>query len=400
MAGRVTVHGTEEDPVELRERATRMTLETLADDPARSMGAIKRIAEGLGLPRGPSCVGASGRGAPATPPGTITTDAGRIKELEKEVREPCRPTRSWRAPWLFSRRGSTARPVALQLREIQEGRVRGPQDARRAEPPLGRQASWQETLPAARWSASCARWGRRAKAPHTTRPAPREQSAADLADRHFSALKPNELWVADITYVRTISEWAHVAFVIDPNTRRIVSWQISTSLYSALALDGLNVGIWQRRRDGADLAGLVHHSDRGVHYRFIRYRQSLADCLEVASVGQGDSYDNALAGALNFLSHAEFIRNKASWTSIDDIELATAEWVHWYNPVRPHSAIGMHALIEHEHAHHPRTGAEVEDPDVADCPYPRPPQPDNTASTKRGSRAALLRPHESGCTSE
>lgn len=128
MAGRVTVHGTEEDPVELRERATRMTLETLADDPARSMGAIKRIAEGLGLPRGPSCVGASGRGAPATRPGTITTDAGRIKELEKEVREPCRPTRSWRAPWLFSRRGSTARPVALQLREIQEGRVRGRAD--------------------------------------------------------------------------------------------------------------------------------------------------------------------------------------------------------------------------------------------------------------------------------
>ena len=107
-----------------------------------------------------------------------------------------------------------------------------------------------------------------------------------------------------------------------------------------------------------------------AHYRFIRYRQSLADCLEVASVGQGDSYDNALSGALNFLSHAEFIRNKASWTSIDDIELATAEWVHWYNPVRPHSAIGMHALIEHEHAHHPRTGAEVEDPDVADCPLP------------------------------
>ena len=132
-------------------------------------------------------------------------------------------------------------------------------------------------MPAARWSASCARWGRRAKAPHTTRPALREQCPADLADRHFSAWKPNELWVADITYVRTISEWAHVAFVIDPNTRRIVSWQISTSLYSALALDGLNVGIWQRRRDGADLAGLVHHSDRGVHGGFKGWSQHCED---------------------------------------------------------------------------------------------------------------------------
>ena len=172
---------------------------------------------------------------------------------------------------------------------------------------------------------------RRARSPRTTRSAPREQCPADLVKRHFSAFRPNELWVADITYVRTFSGWVYVAFVTDVFSRRIVGWQTSTGLYTDLALDALQMAVWQRKRQGTDLTGLVHHSDRGVQYRSIRYGQALSDCEAVASVGsKGDSYDNALAEALNSLYKAELIRNQGPWEDIDAVEVATAEWVHWY----------------------------------------------------------------------
>ena len=197
---------------------------------------------------------------------------------------------------------------------------------------------------------------RRAKSPRTTRSAPREQCPADLVERHFSAFRPNELWVADITYVRTFSGWVYVAFVTDVFSRRIVGWQTSTGLYTDLALDALQMAVWQRKRAGADLTGLVHHSDRGVQYRSIRYGQALADCEAVASVGsKGDSYDNALAEALNSLYKAELIRNQGPWEDIDAVEVATAEWVHWFNTTRPHSAIGMRTPAEHEAAWAPDT---------------------------------------------
>ena len=194
---------------------------------------------------------------------------------------------------------------------------------------------------------------RRARSPRTMRSAPREQCPADLVERHFSAFRPNELWVADITYVRTFSGWVYVAFVTDVFSRRIVGWQTSTGLYADLALDALQMAVWQRKRAGADLTGLVHHSDRGVQYRSIRYGQALADCEAVASVGsKGDSYDNALAEALNSLYKAELIRNQGPWEDIDAVEVATAEWVHWYghhpatlryrdaNPRRARSRLG------------------------------------------------------------
>ena len=133
---------------------------------------------------------------------------------------------------------------------------------------------------------------RRARSPHTTRSAPREQCPADLVKRHFSAFRPNELWVADITYVRTFSGWVYVAFVTDVFSRRIVGWQTTCRpVCTDLALDALQMAVWQRKRAGADLTGLVHHSDRGVQYRSIRYGQALADCEAVASVGsKGDSF--------------------------------------------------------------------------------------------------------------
>ena len=167
---------------------------------------------------------------------------------------------------------------------------------------------------------------RRARSPRTTRSAPREQCPADLVKRHFSAFRPNELWVADIppqaggapSYVRAFSGWVYVAFVTDVYSRRIIGWQTSTGLYTDLALDALQMAVWQRKRAGADLTGLVHHSDRGVQYRSIRYGQALADCEAVASVGsKGDSYDNALAEALNSLYKAELIRNQGPWEDID-----------------------------------------------------------------------------------
>ncbi|MCU4295780.1 IS3 family transposase [Brevibacterium permense] len=181
---------------------------------------------------------------------------------------------------------------------------------------------------------------KRAKAPNTTRSAPREICPADLVDRHFEAFAPDQLWVADITYVHTFTGWVYVAFVTDVFNREIVGWQVSRSLHTELALDALQMGIYQRKRAGHDLSGLVHHSDRGVQYRAIRYGEALAEQDAVASVGsKGDSYDNALAEALNSLYKAELIRNKGPWKGIDDVEIATAEWVHWFNTYRPHGPL-------------------------------------------------------------
>ena len=181
---------------------------------------------------------------------------------------------------------------------------------------------------------------RRAKAPNTTRSAPREHCPQDLVNRHFSAFGPNQLWVADITYVHTFTGWVYVAFVTDVFNREIVGWRVSRSLHTDLALDALNMAIYLRTRDGDDLSGLIHHSDRGVQYRAIRYGEALAEQDAVASVGsRGDSYDNALAEALNSLFKAELIRNRGPWHGVDDVEIATAEWVHWFNTFRPHSAL-------------------------------------------------------------
>lgn len=192
----------------------------------------------------------------------------------------------------------------------------------------------------------------RAKSPRTTRPAPETDRPADLVERQFTATAPNQLWVADITYIRTFSGWVYAAFVIDVFSRMVVGWQVATSLYTDLALDALEMAIWRRRHTGADLAGLTHHSDRGVQYRAIRYTERLADEAAVASVGsKGDSYDNALAEAFNSLFKAELIRNKGPWTSINDVEIAVAEYVDWFNQRRLHGELGHVTPAEREAAH-------------------------------------------------
>jgi putative transposase len=193
----------------------------------------------------------------------------------------------------------------------------------------------------------------RAKSPRTTRPAPETGRPADLVERQFTATAPNQLWVADITYIRTFAGWVYAAFVIDVFSRMVVGWQVATSLYTDLALDALEMAIWRHRHTGADLTGLTHHSDRGVQYRALRYTERLEQEAAVASVGsKGDSYDNALAEAFNSLFKAELIRNKGPWTGINDVEIAVAEYVDWFNQRRLHGELDHVTPAEHEAAHH------------------------------------------------
>jgi putative transposase len=189
----------------------------------------------------------------------------------------------------------------------------------------------------------------RAKGPRTTVPATGPDIRPDLVDRAFTATGPDQLWVADITYCRTFSGWVYAAFVIDVFSRRVVGWQLSKSLRTDLALDALEMGTWTRRRAGRDVGGLIHHSDKGSQYVAVRYTQRLAEAGAVASVGStGDSYDNALAEAFNSLFKAESVRIKGPWKSIDDLEIAVAEYIDWFNHRRLHGEIGLIPPAEHE----------------------------------------------------
>jgi putative transposase len=192
----------------------------------------------------------------------------------------------------------------------------------------------------------------RDKTPRTTRPAAETGRPADLVKRDFTAAGPNQLWVADLTYVRTSVGWVYAAFVLDVYSRMIVGWQVATSLYTELALDALRMAIWRRENQGADLQGLIHHSDRGVQYRAIRYSQRLAEAGAVASVGsKGDSYDNAMAEAFNSLYKAELVRNKGPWRGLDDLEMATVEYIDWYNNRRLHGELDHVPPAEYEALH-------------------------------------------------
>lgn len=191
----------------------------------------------------------------------------------------------------------------------------------------------------------------RGKTKRTTIPVELSPRPADLVERVFAAAAPNRLWVADITYVSTWSGFVYTAFVIDAFSRAIVGWRVSSSLRAELALDALEMAIWSRR--SADLAGLVHHSDRGVQYLAIRYTERLADEGALTSVGsKGDSYDNALAESVNGLYKTELIRARGPWRTADQVELATAAWVAWWNEQRLHSACGDVPPAEFEAAYH------------------------------------------------
>jgi len=201
----------------------------------------------------------------------------------------------------------------------------------------------------------------RDRSPRTTRPAAETGRPRDLVKRDFTATRVNELWVADITYVRTAAGWVYAAFVLDVYSRLIVGWQVATSLYTDLALDALQMAIWRRQAAGANLTGLVHHSDRGVQYRAVRYTQRLAEADVVASVGsKGDSYDNAMAEAFNSLYKAELVRHRGPWRGLNDLEIATVEYIDWYNNRRLHGELGHVPPAEYEALHamtHPVTAS-------------------------------------------
>jgi putative transposase len=189
---------------------------------------------------------------------------------------------------------------------------------------------------------------RRGKARRTTTPDQGATRLADLVERDFSAARPNQLWVADLTYVATWSGYVYVAFVIDAFSRFLVGWQASGSLRIDLALDALEMAIWHRQ---AQLEGLVHHSDRGSQYLSIRYTERLAEAGAVTSVGsRGDSYDNALAETIIGLYKSELIRRRGRWKGIDDVEYATLEWVDWFNHRRLLEPIGYLPPAEFEAA--------------------------------------------------
>jgi putative transposase len=175
----------------------------------------------------------------------------------------------------------------------------------------------------------------------------------DLVHRAFAATRPNQLWVADITYVATWAGFAYVAFVIDVFSRRIVGWRVSSSLKSDLALDALEQALHAR----PDANGVVHHSDRGTQYTSIRYTERLAAAGIERSVGSvGDSYDNALAETINGLYKTEVIRRRGPWRNVDAVEYATLVWVDWYNNRRLLEPLGYVPPAEFEAAYYQQQG--------------------------------------------
>ena len=188
--------------------------------------------------------------------------------------------------------------------------------------------------------------GRRVK---TTIPAVVAERPRDLVERNFTATRPNQLWVADLTYVATWRGFVYVAFVIDAFSRRIVGWRAATSLRSDLALDALEQALYDRETDGA----LVHHSDRGVQYLSIRYTERLSEAGIEPSVGsRGDSYDNALAETVIGLYKTEVIYHAGPWRGLEAVEYATLEWVAWFNAQRLLEPLGYVPPMEYEEQFH------------------------------------------------
>ncbi|OBI86567.1 transposase [Mycobacterium asiaticum] len=178
----------------------------------------------------------------------------------------------------------------------------------------------------------------RGKARRTTIADPGGARPADLVGRQFGPVAPNRLWVADLTYVSTWSGFAYVAFVTDAYARRILGWRVAATMATTLVLDAIEQAIWTRHRDGVmDLKDVVHHTDRGSQYTSIRFTERLAEAGIQPSVGAvGSSYDNALAETINGLYKTELIKPAKPWRTIEDVELATARWVDFFNHRRLH----------------------------------------------------------------
>jgi putative transposase len=194
-----------------------------------------------------------------------------------------------------------------------------------------------------------ARRGRRVRTTHSD---PAAARPADLVQREFNPTRPDALWVADFTYVATWAGMVYVALVIDAFSRRILGWRAAASMRTELVLDALEMAIWARGSE-AELAGLVHHSDAGAQYTSIRFTERLAEAGAAPSVGSvGDAYDNALAETEIGLFKTELIKQHGPWRSLDQVEMATLEWVDWFNNRRLHTACADLTPVEFEQVHY------------------------------------------------
>ena len=194
----------------------------------------------------------------------------------------------------------------------------------------------------------------RGKVKRTTIADPAAARPADLVQRRFAPPAPNRLWVADLTYVSTWSGFAYVAFVTDAYARRILGWRVASTMTTTMVLDGIEQAIWTRQREGLfDLKDVVHHTDRGSQYTSIRFTERLAEAGIQPSVGAvGSSYDNALAETINGLYKTELIKPRKPWRTIEEVELATAEWVDWFNHRRLYEYCGDIPPVELEAAYY------------------------------------------------
>mgnify|MGYP000592552458 CR=1 FL=1 len=176
---------------------------------------------------------------------------------------------------------------------------------------------------------------RRQKRVRTTIPDPEAVRPPDLVDRQFGVAAPNVLLVADFTYVKLVTGvFVYVAFVIDAYARRILGWSVSTTMTSQLVLDAVEQAIWTRGREdrGGDLTGLIAHHDHGAQYMSVAYSERLDTAGIKPSTGLvGSSHDNALTESIIGLYKTELVKRQRPWKGFDDLEIATAEWVDWYN---------------------------------------------------------------------
>ncbi|WP_420042952.1 IS3 family transposase [Escherichia coli] len=176
-------------------------------------------------------------------------------------------------------------------------------------------------------------------------------AAGDRVNRQFVAERPDQLWVADFTYVSTWQGFVYVAFIIDVFAGYIVEWRVSSSMETTFVLDALEQALWARRPSGT-----VHHSDKGSQYVSLAYTQRLKEAGLLASTGStGDSYDNAMAESINGLYKAEVIHRK-SWKNRAEVELATLTWVDWYNNRRLLGRLGHTPPAEAEKAYYASIG--------------------------------------------
>ncbi|MCO5122774.1 MAG: IS3 family transposase [Rhizobacter sp.] len=377
---------------EVQERAVRMVFDAKDQYPSQ-WAAIESIASKIG------CTGETlrkwvrqGERDSGVRPGATTTEQQRIKELEREVRELRKTNEILKlasayfgpggarpppqevnafidehrtrlgvepicsalqvAPSAYRRHAARQRDSALLPARAQRDANLLPQVQRVYDANLrvyGADKVWRQLLREGVAVARCTverlmrRLGlqgvRRGKGVRTTVPDAKAVCPLDRVNRQFKAQRPNQLWVADFTYVSTWQGFVYVAFVVDVFARRIVGWRVSSSMQTDFVLDALEQALYARRaeREG----DLVHHSDRGSQYVSIRYSERLAEAGIEPSVGStGDSYDNALAETINGLYKAEIIHRRGPWKTREAVELATLEWVSWFNHHRLLEPIG------------------------------------------------------------